>query len=228
MARPSTKGPTVDQIALVDLVDVDGGILRAGECREAERYVGSDLGGYDLTGVSFRQCEFKAVSFNETKLRGVTLSECLASDLRASIFSAPFSTWRDVRIENSRLGSVEIYESSMRSVQFDGSKLDFVNLRNAVLTDVLFSNCIIEELDFGSATIQRLELQNCRIGTLDVTNARFKDVDLRSSDFGAIHGIDGLRGATIDDSQLSLLAPVLAAHLGIRVEKKAIEKEAVE
>ena len=106
----------------------------------------------------------------------------------------------------------------MRSVQIDGSKLDFVNLRSAVLTDVLISNCIIEELDFGSATIQRLELQNCQIGVLDLANARLKDVDLRSSDFSAIHGIEGLRGATIDDSQLSLLAPILATHLGILVE----------
>ena len=83
---------------------------------------------------------------------------------------------------------------------------------------MLLSNCIIEELDLGSATVQRLELQNCRIGTLDVAGARFKDVDLRSSDFSAVHGIEGLRGVTIDDSQLSLFAPIIAAHLGIIVE----------
>lgn len=106
----------------------------------------------------------------------------------------------------------------MRSVQIDGSKLDFVNLRNATLTDVLLSDCIIEELDLGAATVHRLELRNCRIGTLDVGNAKLTDVDLRSSDFGAIHGVDGLRGATIDDAQLSLLAPILATQLGIRVE----------
>ncbi|WP_104197599.1 hypothetical protein [Cryobacterium sp. M15] len=93
-----------------------------------------------------------------------------------------------------------------------------MNLSNATLTDVLLSNCIIEELDLGSATVQRLELQNCRIGTLEIGGAQLKDVDLHSSDSSAVHGLEGLRGATIDDAQLSLLAPLLAAYLGLRVE----------
>jgi uncharacterized protein YjbI with pentapeptide repeats len=103
-------------------------------------------------------------------------------------------------------------------VQIDGSKLDFVNLRNATMTDVLISNCIIDELDISSAVVQRLELRDCRIGTLDVAGARLTDVDLRSSDFSAIHSLEGLKGATIDDAQLSLLAPLLAAHLGILLD----------
>lgn len=218
MGRPAQRGPRIDPITLVDLTDSDGALLRPGDSREAERYDGIDLAGRDLTGITFRECEFMAVSLDDAKLRGASLADCVAVDLRAAVFSAPRSTWRDVRIEHSRLGSVEAYDASMRSVHIDGCKLDFVNLRHAVLTDVLLSNCIIEELDLGAATVQRLELQGCRIGTLDVGGARLTDVDLRSSDFAAIHGLEGLRGALVDDSQLSLLAPLLAAHLGIRVE----------
>jgi uncharacterized protein YjbI with pentapeptide repeats len=158
------------------------------------------------------------VSFHETKLRGATIAECLASELRAPVFSAPFSRWRDVRVERSRLGSVEIYEAELRGVSLESCKLDFVNLRSASVTDVLLADCIIEELDLGGATVQRLELQNCRIGVLNLAGARLKDVDLRSSDFATLQGIEGLRGATIDDAQLSLLAPLLAEHLGLVVE----------
>jgi uncharacterized protein YjbI with pentapeptide repeats len=213
-----TKGPQFDPIALVDLTDNDGTLLHAGDNRDAERFTGAELGGLDLTGITFRECEFRAVSLGDTKLRGATFSECIAADLHAPVFSAPRSSWRDVRIEHSRLGSVELYDATLRSVQIDGSKLDFVNLRNAVLTDVLLSNCIIDELDLSTATVQRLELQNCHIGTLDVANAKLTDADLRSSEFGAVHGIEGLRGATIDDAQLSQMAPLLAAHLGLIVE----------
>jgi uncharacterized protein YjbI with pentapeptide repeats len=216
--KPGTTHPRIDPIALVDLVDSDGALLHAGDSRDAERFTGAELGGLDLTGITFRECEFRGVSLADTTLRGATFSECLAVDLHAPVFSAPRSSWRDVRIDHSRLGSVELYDASLRSVHFDGCKLDFVNLRNAVLTDVLLSNCIIDELDLSSATVQRLELQNCRIGTLDVANARLTDADLRSSDFGAIHGVEGLRGATIDDAQLALMAPLLAAHLGLVVE----------
>jgi uncharacterized protein YjbI with pentapeptide repeats len=213
-----TKSPQIDPIVFVDLVDSDGALLHAGDSRDAERYTGAELGGLDLTGITFRECEFHAVSLGDTNLRGATFSECVASNLHAPVFRAPRSNWRDVRIEHSRLGSVELYDATMRSVHIDGCKLDFVNLRNAVLTDVLLSNCIIDELDLSTTTVQRLELQNCRIGTLDVANARLTDADLRSSDFGAIHGVEGLRGATIDDSQLALMAPLLAAHLGLTVD----------
>jgi uncharacterized protein YjbI with pentapeptide repeats len=216
--KSTTKGPQIDAIRLVDLADTDGALLHAGDSRDAERFTGAELGGLDLTGITFRECEFRAVSLGDTKLRGATFSECIAADLHAPVFSAPRSSWRDVRIEHSRLGSVELYDASLRSVHIDGSKLDFVNLRNAVLTDVLLSNCIIDELDLSTATVQRLALHNCRIGTLDVANATLTDADLRSSDFGAVHGVEGLRGAIIDDVQLALMAPLLAAHLGLVVE----------
>lgn len=158
------------------------------------------------------------MSLHETRLRGATFAECLASELHAPVLSAPFSRWRDVHVDRSRLGSVEIYEAELRGVRLDGCKLDFVNLRNASVTDVLLADCLIEELDLGGAVVQRLELQNCRIGTLNVGGARLTDVDLRSSDFHAVQGLEGLRGATVDDAQLSLLAPLLAAHLGLVVE----------
>ena len=69
----------------------------------------------------------------------------------------------------------------------------------------------------GGVTGTRVALKNCTIGTLDVTGAKFKDVDLRSSEFRGLDGLSGLAGVVVDDYQLSLLAPLLAGHLGIRV-----------
>ncbi len=217
MPKAITRKASIDRIVLPGLTDNDGSLLRSGDSREAERFTGVNLDGRDLTGIGFGECELFRVSLHETKLRGASFSECLATDLHAPVFSAPRSSWRDVCIDHARLGSVEAYEATLRSVHVDGSKLDFVNLRNATLTDVRISNCVIDELDLGSANVQRLELQNCRIGTLDVGGAKLKDVDLRGGDFSVIHGLEGLRGATIDDAQLSQLAPLLAAHLGVRV-----------
>jgi uncharacterized protein YjbI with pentapeptide repeats len=218
VARPKKRGPQLDQIILDNLLDNDGTLVGRGDERDAERFTRVDFSGRDLTGTGFTECEFHAVDLNTTVLRGSTWAECVATELHAAVFSAPRSAWRDVRIEHSRLGSVEMYEANLRSVQIDGSKLDFVNLRSATLTDVLISNCIIDELDLSSAVVQRLELRDCRIGTLDVAGARLTDVDLRSSDFSAVHSLEGLKGAMIDDAQLALLAPLLAAHLGILVE----------
>jgi len=218
VARAKKRGPQLDPLVLHDLLDTDGALVGRGDSREAERFTGVDFSDRDFTGTDFTECELRAVDLNGTVLRGSRWSECIATELHAAVFSAPRSSWREVRIEHSRLGSVELYDATLRGVQIDGSKLDFVNLRNATLTDVLISNCIIDELDLSGSAVQRLELRDCRIGTLDVAGARLSDVDLRSSDFSAVHSLEGLKGATIDEAQLSMLAPLLAAHLGILVE----------
>ena len=57
----------------------------------------------------------------------------------------------------------------------------------------------------------------CEIGTLDVGGATCEHVDLRGCSFRVVNGLEGLRGATIDESQLIELAPLLARHIGVRV-----------
>jgi hypothetical protein len=60
-------------------------------------------------------------------------------------------------------------------------------------------------------------LKNCTIGTLDLNGAKLKDFDVRGSDFRTISGLGSMAGIVIDDYQLGLLAPLLAAHLGVTV-----------
>jgi uncharacterized protein YjbI with pentapeptide repeats len=102
-------------------------------------------------------------------------------------------------------------------VKIDGGKLDYLNLRGSRLADVLISDCIINELDLGSATGVRVALKNCTIGSLDLSGAKLKDFDLRGTDFRSISGLGSLAGVVIDDYQLGLIAPLLAAHLGVVV-----------
>lgn len=99
-----------------------------------------------------------------------------------------------------------------------GGKIDYLNLRGSRLTNVLIEDCTITDLDLGGIQGNRVSLANCRIDTLDLTQAKCIHVDLRTSEFSSITGVEGLKGATVDDAQLSLLAPLLASHLGIVVE----------
>ena len=55
------------------------------------------------------------------------------------------------------------------------------------------------------------------MGTLDLGGATCEHVDLRGSWFRVVNGLEGLKGATIDDAQLMELAPLLARHIGVRV-----------
>lgn len=171
-----------------------------------------------LQGSTFQECLFTGVSMQDTQLRGVRFLESSFSALYAPVFSAPRATFRDVLLEGTRWGSAELYDSTWTSVHVDGGKLDYVNLRSSRLEHVLFSDCIIGELDLAGVTASRVAFRNCRIGSLALTDARLRDVDLRSTELRSLTSVTGLKGATVDGSQLLELAPLLAAHLGLRVE----------
>jgi uncharacterized protein YjbI with pentapeptide repeats len=214
---PKVVGPRLSEVRLEDLTEDAAPNFRRGEKYDGVRYSRVAADGLELSGTDFAECDFQGVSFNDTQLRGAGFRDCILSELYAPVFRAARSTWRDVHLNNPRLGSAELYESGMQSVRVDGGKLDFLNLRGAKLTDVQITDCIINELDLGSATGTRVALKNCTIGTLDLTGARLKDFDVRSTDFRTVSGLGSLAGLVIDDYQLGLLAPLLAGHLGIRV-----------
>jgi uncharacterized protein YjbI with pentapeptide repeats len=218
MAKSATAAPRLDPVRLANLDDLDDADLLSGDHCEGRRYTNVQLDGLDLTGITFLECELLSIALNGTQLRGARFTDCRFEELYAPVFSAARSSWRDIELTRTRLGSAEVFDSALQSVHFNGGKLGYVNLRSSKLTDVLISDCIIDELDLSGARGVRVALQNCRIGTLDVTDAVLKDFDLRSSEFSMIRGVGGLKGATVDDYQLNLLAPILAEQLGIRVE----------
>jgi uncharacterized protein YjbI with pentapeptide repeats len=211
------KPPRLWPIQLPALAEVAADAVTKGDSREREGFTRSDFRGRALAFTSFAECRLETVRISEADLTGAHFTECVLVEVDAAVCRAPRSAWRQVSLTRSRLGSVELYESSWRSVLVEDSKLGFVNARTAQWQDVILRNCTVEELDLGSARIARLRLEGCRIGTLDVSGARLVDVDLRGAELGAINGLAGLAGATVTGEQLSRLAPLLAAHLGLSV-----------
>jgi uncharacterized protein YjbI with pentapeptide repeats len=195
---------------------VDG--LFAGDSREAEHYDGGDAGAVELAGCSFLECRFTAVTLTDAELRGSRFVECEFEAPFAHTLKAARTTWRDIRIENPRWGSAELFDAELDSVHLRGGKIDYLNLRGSRLANVVLEECTITDLDLGDSRASRVALVNCRIGTLDVTRASCNGVDLRTSEFQAVHGVAGLAGTIVDDLQLSQFAPLFAEHLGVRVQ----------
>lgn len=216
--RSATSAPRLSLQPPQGVTHVEEPRLLDGDHREGEHYEGLVLDGEELAGITLQECVLKGVSLNDTELRGARFTECSFEDLYAPVFRAPRSSWRETSLRSTRRGSAELYDSRFDGVHLDGGKLDYVNLRSAQLTDVLVSGCIIGELDLTGVRAIRLALHDCTIGTLTLDGARLKDADLRTSSFRGINGLDGLRGATIDEYQLQLLAPFLAESMGPRVE----------
>jgi uncharacterized protein YjbI with pentapeptide repeats len=217
-AKTGTQPPKLTITAPRNLVDGDAERLRPDDSREGERYSDADFTDYDLSGATFMECEFDSVTFTEAKLRGSRFVDSLITASFAPTFSAARGSWRDVMVQSPRWGSAELYDAELTSVHIRGGKIDYLNLRGARLTNELIEDCQIGELDLGGMRGDRVAVRGCRIGTLDLTRATSSSVDIRGSELAAVHGLDGLRGVTVDESQLALLAPLLAAHVGLIVE----------
>ncbi|MCP2030081.1 uncharacterized protein YjbI with pentapeptide repeats [Okibacterium sp. HSC-33S16] len=216
--RPTTHPPRLDALRAVQRSFGNADALDIDDDRELEEFVGVDLSDRDLSGTTFRECSFEDVTLTDTNLRGSRLIESVLTTVNAPILRSSRSTWRDVTLTRSRIGSGELFDATWQSVHISGCKLGYVNLRGSSLTDVLFEDCTIDELDLGGTTATRVAFTGTRAQTLDVTRATLSHVDLRGLEFQTIHGLEGLKGATVSDYQLSELAPLFAAQLGIVVE----------
>lgn len=205
----------IGALSLPPLTDADAASLGPDEARERERFRDADLGDRPLAGLRLEECELLDVSLHGADLRGARLVESRLARVNAPVLRAPRSSWRDVVVEQCRVGSGELSGSSWQSVVFRGCKLGYLNLREADLADVELVDCAVEELDLDGAQVARLAFSGVEITTLSVEGARLEDVDLRGAETGGVRGLASLRGATISERQLTRLAPLLAAHLGI-------------
>ena len=217
MTAPA-KPPRITLIPLPALDVIDAGLLVGRDERDREQYSNCDLTGYDLTGTSFTECDFSSVTLDDAQLRGSRFSESRITDSFAPSLLAARTHWREVFIDNPRWGSAELFEADLESVHVCGGKIDYLNLRASKITDLLIEDCTITDFDLGGCRGTRIELRNCRLETLDVTRAALADVDIRSTILRTLTGLEGMRGVTIDEYQLSLFAPLFATHLGVVVD----------
>jgi uncharacterized protein YjbI with pentapeptide repeats len=212
------KPPVIRKWSLPHLVDADGSALEIDDERDGERFTDLDLTGQDLMGITFSECVLDSVTLTNADLRSARFVETQLVRINAPVLRAPLSTWRDVVIEHSRIGSGELFESTWRSIAIHNCKIGYLNLRAAELVDVQFVDCQIDELDLGASRATRVSFVGTSIKSLDVARAALVDLDLRGSEFSAIRGVENLRGATVSEVQLAELAPLLAEHLGLAVE----------
>lgn len=215
MASP--KAPRISKVAPTSYFPADLTEVRSEDRLEALAFTGDDGAGLNLAEVTFTQCRLEKVSLHEARLEGATFAESVLEDINAPVLEAPRSSWWNTSLSSSRIGSGELRDAAWRSVTVTGGKLGFLNFRYAKLTDVVFTGCLIEELDFSHAGLTRVAFRDCRIGTFRASAGKYKDLDLRGSELERVVDLGALRGSTIDEFQLQLMAPAMSAELGISV-----------
>lgn len=213
-------GPVAPKIAPFTLAELDDGApdeITTGETYDRVRFAEPTVKGRDLSGVTFSECELAGWEVRDAVFTESAFLETRISALFATGFRASRSTFRQVEVDDARIGAVELMDSKLRSVVFTGVRLGFVNLRGAALTDVVFRECVLDGIDAGDATLTRVAFEDCRAAEIDLTRAKLKDVDLRGLQVERIRGLEGIAGATMSHLQVVALSEVFAAHLGVHV-----------
>ncbi|AUN41243.1 pentapeptide repeat-containing protein [Tsukamurella tyrosinosolvens] len=209
--------PKISPLRLGDLEDGNTDELMPGDTEDRRRFAGPTVQGRDLSGITFSECELEGWEVRDAVFTESAFLETRISALFATGFRASRSTFRQVEVDDARIGAVELMDSKLRSVVFTDVRLGFVNLRGAGLTDVIFRGCMLDGIDAGDATLTRVSFEDCTAGEIDVTRAKLQHVDLRGLQVERIRGLEGIAGATMSHLQVVGLAEVFAAHLGIHV-----------
>ena len=217
-SQSSVKPPKIDHRRSLDFDDGDADALAAHTTFERMRFSNADLSGRNLAGVTLSECELGAVSIDDADFTSARMVDTRIEQVHAPRFSAARSTLHNVRIDSSRIGAMDLYDSALRSVVVTDSKISLINLRAGNLRDVLFRGCIIDELDLAEANLMRVAFEDSRVGDLDVNRATLAHVDFRGLEIGTIRNPDGLRGSTMTGHQAVSLSGLFAAHLGFRIE----------
>ena len=74
-----------------------------------------------------------------------------------------------------------------------------------------------EPLTRRTANLRSVGFVDCSIDELNVAGATLSDVDLSGATLHKLIGVESLRGAIVSEAQLTDLAPILAAELGLEV-----------
>jgi len=218
VVKPAGRPEPPRQIVLPEtLTALVGDALATHGDYDAVSFTGLDFAGQVADDSAFLGCRIERCGLDGVSMRRARISETVLDELHATSLDMTDSIWRDSLLTVRRIGALLAIGATWSSVRVRGGRLDLVDLSGAKLTGVAFERCAIGELDLATVEARDVSFDGCEIELLDVTGARLVRADITGARIGAVKGVDGLRGATITPAQLVVLAPQLAAHLGIKL-----------
>ena len=180
------------------------------------RLIGLD-GDVDLSFAGLEEVRIPAAELGSLSLRGATLVDVDIESLRAVEVVARDASFRRVRIVGGRIGTLDLAGARIAELELRDVRIDYARFASAELEDVIVADCVIRALDLPQARLSRVAFDGSRADEVDPRGMRASDLDLRGLDALSIMDPLALRGATLTEEQVRLLAPAFAAAVGIDV-----------
>lgn len=168
--------------------------------------------------VKLLECALRFVNASGGSLRGARLNDVWICACRLVGVTLADTSWAEVEVNSSAFAGLQFHGAELRRVTFTGCKLDSVNFRGTVLVDVDFVDCVISDIDLAGSTLERVRFPGCRLNAVKLAGSRLTKVEFQDAvELAVPDGIDSLRGASINYTQLLDLAPAFADAAGVEV-----------
>ncbi|TNM68197.1 pentapeptide repeat-containing protein [Streptomyces sp. NP160] len=217
--RRGSAGPTPPRppdVVLPDLDVADRSVLLSGrwDCALVD---GAELAQARLEGLLVLESLVEDAVLDGALLAGMRCTGSRWERVSAVAADGARTQWADTEVADARLSALGLGGARLDRVVLRRCRLDSALLRDAALTDVVLDGCDLRGADLRGAALRRVSFAGSDLTGADLSGARCEDVDLRGATLEELRGADGLRGCTVDAVQLVGLAPVLAAHVGLRL-----------
>jgi uncharacterized protein YjbI with pentapeptide repeats len=210
--RAAAVQPTAPELA-PDLPDGRTEAL-AHDLRLSEmRLAGAKLSDQVARGVTFRAMSIFDVDLSGSRLEHMRILDTVIEQCNLANIHARGASLDRVLIRNCRLTGIELAESSLADVVFENCRMDLASLRACRLARVRFDDCMLAQTDFLDAQLESVRLDDCDLSGGDLRGARMRHCELRRVELSGLHGVQSLRGAAMDWSDILASAGVLAAAL---------------
>jgi len=160
-----------------------------------------------LEGVGLSESTFDAVYLNDLALTRVDLANTRAA--RANLTRVSF--------DGGRLTGLALTDSVIYDVTFRGCRLDLSSFGMSRLKRVLFEDCHLGGISLLDAECESVVFRDCRMTECDLRGASLKACEFQRCDLAGIEGIQSLRGAAMEWTDIIDMAGTWAAALGIHV-----------
>ncbi|MGC1185370.1 MAG: pentapeptide repeat-containing protein [Candidatus Dormiibacterota bacterium] len=170
------------------------------------------VGPLVVDGGRVTRTDLTASRFLRPSLCDLVLLDCNLANLRWGGAAMTRTTYQECQMTG-----FDVNSSTLVDVQFLGCRLSLASFRFLAQAKVRFVDCEMDGADFQGVDLRACHFENCILTGSLFHQAKSEGVDLRGSSLTGLQGIDGLRGAVIDQLQLLDLADSLASQAGLTV-----------
>jgi uncharacterized protein YjbI with pentapeptide repeats len=191
-----------------------------GAVRDSLDYVGLDLSDQPETEhLELLRSRFDRANLHHLHLARATIIDVSFDTCDLSNLNVADSTAHRVEITASRTTGLGLVNSSLRDLSMTGCRGPLSSFRFSRLRDVRFVDCVLSGADFQNCQLTNVSFEGCDLDGAQFSAARVTSARFSNCVLSGIGGVTDLAGAVITEADLAGLAGVLAAAIGLIVER---------